>query len=104
MPPASIKRIISRDMKSIKESKLSESGIFIEFNELDITEAYAMIIGPKDTCYENGLLYFKINFPSNYPYSPPKVLYLSRGSIRIHPNYLLFLQKLKRCGMTLGIH
>lgn len=86
MPPASIKRIVSRDMKSIKESNLSENGIFIEFNEMDVTEAYGLIIGPKDTCYENGLLYFKINFPANYPYSPPKVLYLSRGSIRIHPN------------------
>lgn len=81
-----IKRILSKDMKSIKEHELEKNGIFIIFNEQDITEAYAMIIGPKDSCYEGGLLYFKINFPIQYPHVPPKVLYISRGSIRIHPN------------------
>lgn len=81
-----IKRIISKDMKSIKEHELEKNGIFIIFNEEDVTEAYAMIIGPKDSCYEGGLLYFKINFPTQYPHVPPKVQYISRGSIRIHPN------------------
>ena len=81
-----IKRIISKDMRSIKEHELEENGIFITFNEQDVTEAYAMIIGPKDSCYEGGLLYFKINFPIQYPHVPPKVQYISRGSIRIHPN------------------
>ena len=49
-------------------------------------EAVAMIIGPEDSVYNNGILFFKIKFPSNYPYSPPTVNYISRGSIRIHPN------------------
>jgi|TARA_B110000967_G_C18844173_1_gene541043 ubiquitin-protein ligase len=86
MPPASIKRILSKDIKAVQRNELNKNGIYVEFNENDITEAYALIIGPKDTCYEGGLLYFKINFPTNYPFAPPKVLYLSRGSIRIHPN------------------
>ena len=50
-----IKRIISKDMKSIKENKLAENGIHVIFNEEDITEAFAMIIGPKDSSYEDGL-------------------------------------------------
>ena len=86
MPSAAVKRILSKDMKAIQTNELNKNGIYIEFNEKDITEAYALIIGPKDTCYEDGFLYFKINFPVNYPFSPPKVMYLSRGSIRIHPN------------------
>lgn len=86
MPSAAIKRILSKDMKAIKRNELNKNGIYIEFNEKDITEAYALIIGPEGSCYEDGFLYFKINFPNNYPFSPPKVLYLSRGSIRIHPN------------------
>tara|TARA_B100000900_G_C20519482_1_gene691555 strand:- start:85 stop:801 length:717 start_codon:yes stop_codon:yes gene_type:complete len=86
MPSAAVKRILSKDMKAIQRNELNKNGIYIEFNEDDITEAYAMIIGPEGSCYEDGFLYFKINFPSNYPYSPPIVLYLSRGSIRIHPN------------------
>ena len=86
MPSAAVKRILSKDMKAIQRNELDKNGIYIEFNEKDIMEAYALIIGPKDTCYADGFLYFKINFPTNYPFSPPKVLYLSRGSIRIHPN------------------
>lgn len=81
-----LKRIMKKDMKSITDQELNKQGIYIHFNEKDITEAYAMIIGPKDSCYENGILYFKINFPKTYPHTPPKVVYLSRGSTRIHPN------------------
>ena len=81
-----IQRIVSKDMKSIKNHALSENGIFVLFDEEDVTEAFAMIIGPRDSCYEGGILYFKINFPCNYPHVPPKVQYISRGSIRIHPN------------------
>jgi ubiquitin-protein ligase len=82
----SIKRIINKDLKSIEYYKLNEQGIYIEFNESNMLEAHAMIIGPKNTLYEGGYLFFNINFPKNYPYSPPDVSYVSRGNIRIHPN------------------
>ena len=48
-------------------------GIHIEFNEENIQEAVAMIIGPKESEYSNGILFFKIRFPNDYPFSPPKV-------------------------------
>ena len=82
----SIKRIINKDLKSIEYYKLNEQGIYIEFNESNMLEAHAMIIGPKNTLYEGDYLFFNINFPKNYPYSPPDVSYVSRGNIRIHPN------------------
>ena len=81
-----IQRIINKDLKSIEHYKLNEQGIYIEFNENNMLEAYAMIIGPKNTLYEGGYLFFNINFPKNYPYSPPDVSYVSRGNVRIHPN------------------
>jgi ubiquitin-protein ligase len=81
-----MKRITRIDMQCAAKRNLHEQGIFIDFNEENVTEALAMIIGPKDSVYRDGVLYFKIKFPSNYPYSPPKVEYVSRGSIRIHPN------------------
>ena len=34
-------------MKSVIDQNLNEQGIYIHFNEEDITEAYAMIIGQK---------------------------------------------------------
>ena len=86
MSKNAIKRIMQKDIRSIQTQQLNEMGIYIEFNEENMLEAVAMILGPRDSVYKNGVLFFKIKFPSNYPYSPPHVLYVSRGSIRIHPN------------------
>ena len=86
MSKDAIKRIINKDLKEIHKMKLDDLGIHIEFNETDMLKATAIIIGPKDTPYENGLLYFIIEFPKNYPYSPPKIGYLSGSRYRIHPN------------------
>ena len=81
-----IKRIVNKDIKSIEHNKLNEAGIFIEFDEQNMLSARAMIIGPKDSIYEGGFLFFYINFPKNYPYSPPDVAYVPVNNIRIHPN------------------
>jgi ubiquitin-conjugating enzyme E2 O len=86
MSKQAVKRIATRDMKEISNMNLNDLGIYVHFNEENIMEAYALIIGPKDTPYENGILYFIINFPSNYPFSPPKVQYYSTSKYRIHPN------------------
>jgi ubiquitin-protein ligase len=86
MSKVAIKRILQKDVQSIEHQQLNDMGIYIEFNEANMLEAVAMIIGPKDSVYKNGILFFLIKFPHNYPYSPPLISYISRGSIRIHPN------------------
>ena len=86
MSKKAIERIINRDIKEISKMKLNDLGIFIEFDDNNILNARAIIIGPKDTPYENGILYFIIEFPNNYPFSPPKVGYLSHSRYRVHPN------------------
>ena len=80
------KRIVNKDMKQIKKMNLSELGIHVNFSEENIMKATAIIIGPEGTPYENGILYFIIEFPNNYPFSPPKVGYLSHSRYRVHPN------------------
>ena len=82
-----IKRIISKDIKSIQEKKINDLGIYIEFNESNFLRAQAMIIGPKDSLYYNGILLFDIEFPSNYPFTPPSIKYIKSNNIRIHPNF-----------------
>lgn len=81
-----IKRIMNIDIRRLKESKLDEQGIYIEFDENDITTANVMVVGPKDSLYEGGYLFFTVKFPSNYPFSPPHVKYHSNSNVRIHPN------------------
>ena len=86
MATAAIKRIINKDIKEIEKQNLKSLGIYIHFNEENFLEAKAMVVGPKDTLYESGFLFFNIKFPKNYPFAPPDISYVSRNNIRIHPN------------------
>ena len=86
MSNQAIKRIATRDMKELNKMNINDQGIYIHFNEENIMKAVALIIGPEGTPFENGVLYFKIDFPNNYPFSPPKVQYYSTSKNRIHPN------------------
>jgi hypothetical protein len=46
-----------------------------------------MIIGPSDTPYFAGFYFFKLDYPADYPYSPPKVLFMTNdGFTRYNPN------------------
>tara|TARA_B110000971_G_C19943766_1_gene470026 strand:+ start:42 stop:734 length:693 start_codon:yes stop_codon:yes gene_type:complete len=83
---SALKRIMNIDMKRVLSSDLNSNGIFIEFDETDILKAKALIIGPKDTIYDNAYLFFTIEFPKNYPFSPPILTYKSQNKVRIHPN------------------
>jgi len=83
---AVIKRIINIDIKRLNENPLESQGIYIIFDEFNILNAKALIIGPKDTLYENAFLFFEITFPNNYPYSPPNFKYIAQNNVRIHPN------------------
>jgi len=41
----------------------------------------ALIIGPPDTPYEGGYYLFKFIFPSDYPFSPPKITYHTNDGV-----------------------
>ena len=47
------------------------------------TSSRAMIIGPEDTPYENGIYLFDIFLPPEYPEVPPKVQFLTTGGGRV---------------------
>ena len=81
-----IKRLIN-DVKYIKKNPLHSNGIYYIHDEDDIMTGYALIIGPKNTFYENGYYLFKINFTSQYPHEPPNVKYMTNGgNVRFNPN------------------
>ena len=82
--PNNIKRIIS---DIIEFQKNPPKGIHIDVDKINCTNMKALIIGPKDTPYEDGYFFFTIKFPDNYPESAPKVqLKTIDGKIRLNPN------------------
>ena len=84
------KDTISRLIKDVKEiimNPLTSHGIYYHHNEADILKGEVLIIGPKDTPYENGYYLFEISYPVNYPFSPPVVKYFTNDGItRFNPN------------------
>ena len=82
----SLKRL-QKDIIDLIKNPLAEHGIYYAHDESNILQGYAVIFGPDDTIYRHGAYYFKFNFPSNYPFSPPTLTYLTNdGKTRFHPN------------------
>ncbi len=62
-------------------------GIYYKMDGDIMTRGHALIEGPENTPYEGCLLLFSVSFPNDYPFSPPKVLFLTTDSrTRFHPN------------------
>ncbi|XP_021907099.1 putative ubiquitin-conjugating enzyme E2 38 [Carica papaya] len=68
----------------ILERDLPES-IFVRVYENRIDLLRAVIVGAAGTPYHDGLFFFDIAFPSDYPARPPLVYYHSFG-LRLNPN------------------
>ena len=80
------KRLVS-DVKEIVRTPLHSHGIYYTHNEDDLLKGKALIIGSKDTPYENGFYLFDFSFPANYPHSPPEVTFHTNdGKTRFNPN------------------
>jgi len=45
-----------------------------------------MIQGPSRTPYEDGLFFFDVQLPSDYPNSPPVFFFISYCTDRLNPN------------------
>jgi ubiquitin-conjugating enzyme E2 Z len=86
VPKETISRLV-KDITYIKKNPLIENGIYYIHDDEDMLKGYALIIGPEETPYFGGFYLFEFIFPTNYPFSPPKVNFLTNnGEIRFNPN------------------
>ena len=56
-------------------------------NDADMKQGHLLILGVENSPYFGGFYFFENNFPSNYPFSPPIMKFLSNdGKTRYNPN------------------
>lgn len=76
-----------KDVRQILKHPLTDNGIYYVHDEEDMLKGYAMIVGPEGTLYFGGYYFFEFNFPYDYPFSPPKVKFMTNnGFTRFNPN------------------
>eukprot|EP00823_Brevimastigomonas_motovehiculus_P002463 TRINITY_DN1501_c0_g1_i1.p1 TRINITY_DN1501_c0_g1~~TRINITY_DN1501_c0_g1_i1.p1 ORF type:complete len:204 (+),score=35.23 TRINITY_DN1501_c0_g1_i1:58-669(+) len=72
---------IKKEFKDVSASK--DSGITGELVNDDMLHWKGSITGPKGTPYEGGVFVVDIEIPKNYPFTPPKMKFLTKIW---HPN------------------
>jgi ubiquitin-protein ligase len=81
-----VKRIQS-DITNINGDDYKQQGIYYIHNEADISKGTALLIGRPDTPYMGGFYFFSVEFPNDYPFTPPAMHTLTQdGVTRFNPN------------------
>ncbi|KAL4786235.1 ubiquitin-conjugating enzyme/RWD-like protein [Aspergillus varians] len=77
---------ITRELKQIAQS--ADLSIAVDYDESDIRNVRAIILGPPETPYQFGLFEFAIKFGKEYPARPPsvKAVTTNSGACRFSPN------------------
>jgi ubiquitin-protein ligase len=83
-----IQKKILREINEINQDSKT-SGIYAHVEGENVQSLKVMIIGPDDSPYKGGFFLFKVNFPADFPFSPPAVSFITpkrHARCRIHPN------------------
>ena len=77
--------MIMVDLVGLHDDPLTN--IYCAYDEANIHELDAVIVGPEGTPYHGGFYCFRINFTTRYPFEPPRVRFLTNNpTARFNPN------------------
>ncbi len=78
---------IQSELKDLYKNSLEDNKIYIDIDDDNISILKILLIGSKDTPYENGFFLFTLRFPDEYPWKPPIVwFYTTNNKTRMNPN------------------
>ena len=60
VPKSTVMRLL-QDVKDIIKNPLESQGIYYKHNDADMLKGTALIVGPKNTLYENGFYFFEFS-------------------------------------------
>jgi len=79
-----------KEIKSLylqqSQKPLLENDYLVFHDESNINRLHTIIKAPHDSVYRHKFIRLDFEIPDNYPHSPPKVTFVNRDSVRIHPN------------------
>ena len=82
--PLSMKRL-KHDMKVLHNNPIEN--VFVHWTEENLYTPVVILVGPKNTPYENGFYGIKFNFTTKFPFEPPKATFVTTdGKVRMNPN------------------
>jgi ubiquitin-conjugating enzyme E2 Z len=80
-------RRIVMDIQQLKSDETKSLRIFYSADDTNIFNGTALIFGPEGTIYEDLPILLEIQFPADYPFTNPKVKFITcDGRTRFHPN------------------
>lgn len=56
-----------------REQWLREYGFYLFRRPNESTTFYGLVLGPEETIYQGSILFVKVTFPPDFPFSPPKI-------------------------------
>ena len=88
--------IIKEEFKDINNNPIGNIGETVGLeDDNNMFQWKATLTGPKDTSYGGGIFHLDINFPENYPESPPEILFIT-------PIYHLNINSSSKTGISVG--